>query len=86
MVFFEKTVRFERLEKISNLNKFVTIINLSWVELLSKLISVHHCSLHCSEIVARNLTINPNLSQRRLGMPNRRHVSLAESLILPTNK
>ena len=30
-----------------------------------------------SNICKRNLTINPNLSQRRVGMPNRIHVSLA---------
>ena len=101
------------MEKISNLNKLVTIIYLYWIKFFSKLISVfpqpslflrswfhmhmgylqvlyvkkysHKFSVS-SNICARNLTINPNLSQRCFGMPKRIHASSAKSFIFPTNK
>ena len=130
------------MEKISNLNKLVSITNLSLVEFFSESISVRpksssfqnswfhmhtrlvfklfmwksshtsfqflqtivheiqplpltwfHMHTTCLQVVyvkrfshkfsvswnncARNLTITPNLLQRRFGMPNRRDVSLA---------
>ena len=38
-----------------------------------------------SNICPRNYINNPNLSQRCFDVPNRRHVSLARWLIVPTN-